>query len=51
MLFRSNGTDRLEEIVVKINSTNPDIVVIPGDFFDGNYHAVQETKEITVNLK
>ena len=27
-----NGTDRLEEIVVTINSINPDIVVIPGDF-------------------
>lgn len=41
-----NGAIRLEEIVVKINSINPDIVVIPGDFFDGNYYAVQEPQEI-----
>ena len=27
-----HGTDWLEEIVVTINSINPDIVVIPGDF-------------------
>ena len=46
-----NGANRLEEIVVKINGTNPDIVVIPGDFFDGNYHAVQETQEIISLLR
>lgn len=46
-----NGTDRIEEIVAKINSINPDIVVIPGDFFDGNYHAVQETQEIISLLR
>ncbi len=46
-----NGTDRLEEIVIKINSINPDIVVILGDFFDRNYHAVQETQEIISLLR
>lgn len=46
-----NGSNRMKEIVEKINSLHPDIVVIPGDFFDGNYNAVQNPQEIISLLR
>ncbi len=41
-----NDHEKLLEIVSKINRANPDLVVISGDFFDGNYNAVQEPQQV-----
>lgn len=41
-----NNHEKLSEIVSKINRISPDIVVIPGDFFDGNYNAIKNPQEI-----
>lgn len=45
-----NNHKQLSEIVSKINSINPDIVVIPGDFFDGNYNAIQNPHKVQEEL-
>lgn len=36
----------IEKIISKINSLRPDIVLISGDVFDGDYYAVENIKEI-----
>lgn len=41
-----NDHEKLLEIVSKINRANPDLVVISGDFFDGNYNAVQDPQQV-----
>lgn len=46
-----NDHEKLAEIVAKINETHPDIVVISGDFFDGNYNAVQQPKKVAEELR
>ena len=46
-----NDHEKLAEIVAQINGTHPDIVVISGDFFDGNYNAVQQPQKVTEALR
>lgn len=49
-----NTNEKLRRNVNKINSLNPDIVVIAGDLFDENFKALQnpeETKKIFNSLK
>lgn len=46
-----NDHEKLAEIVAKINEAHPDIVVISGDVFDGNYNAVQQPEKIAEELR
>ncbi|MGL5614729.1 MAG: metallophosphoesterase [Sarcina sp.] len=49
-----NTNEKLRKNINKINSLNPDIVVIAGDLFDENFKALQnpeETKKIFNSLK
>lgn len=41
-----NDVHRLEKIVELTNEQNPDLILIPGDLFDGNFEAVQNPKRI-----
>lgn len=41
-----NGKTKLEKVVNKINEQNPDIVIIAGDLYDGNYEAIQNKAEV-----
>lgn len=41
-----NDEKKFEKIVTKINALHPDIVLISGDLFDGNYEALQEPQKI-----
>ncbi len=43
--------DRLESIVAKINSLNPDIICIAGDFFDNDYNAIKDPEGAIETLK
>lgn len=46
-----NGDKKLEKVVNKINEQNPDIVIIAGDLYDGNYEAVQNKEEVEKLLR
>lgn len=46
-----NDVKKLEKIVTKINQSQPDIVFISGDLFDGNYQALQDVKSIEQQFK
>lgn len=41
-----NGAEKLEKIVKTINQIEPDIVMISGDLFDGNFEAVQHPQKV-----
>lgn len=41
-----NGDKRLEKVVNKINEQNPDIVIIAGDLYDGNFEAVKNKEKV-----
>lgn len=41
-----NSQNDVQKIVDEINKMNADIVLIPGDFFDGNINAVQDPEKI-----
>ncbi|OEH83254.1 hypothetical protein BCR26_10650 [Enterococcus rivorum] len=45
-----NDEKKFEKIVTKINALHPDIVLISGDLFDGNYEALQEPQKIIKEL-
>lgn len=45
-----NDEKKLEKIVTKINSLQPDMVLISGDLFDGNYEALQKPDELVREL-
>lgn len=42
--------DKLEEMVSKINRTNPDIVIFTGDLIDSNYNLLESDKEFFIDL-
>ena len=41
-----NDANKLKKIITKINQMKPDIVLISGDLFDGNFKALQEPEQI-----
>ena len=50
------GLDEMKDMVDKINSCNPDVVVLAGDIFDNEYDAIDNPEEIikvlnTINTK
>ena len=46
-----NDVALLEQVVQKINKINPDIIFISGDFFDGNFNALQNQEKARDLLK
>lgn len=40
------GLDEVKDMVDKINSCNPDVVVLAGDIFDNEYEAIENPEEI-----
>ena len=46
----SIGNDQMQKMVKKINSQDPDLVVIAGDFFDNDFDALYEPEEIAATL-
>lgn len=40
------GLDEMKDMVSKINSLNPDVVVLAGDIFDNEYDAIKDPDEI-----
>lgn len=45
-----NGANKLEKIVNKVNELNPDIVLIAGDLFDSNIHAISNIEKVKKEL-
>lgn len=50
------GLDEMKDMVDKINSLNPDVVVVAGDIFDNEYETIENPEEIikvlnTINTK
>lgn len=45
------GIDEMKDMVDKINSLNPDLVILAGDIFDNEYNAVEEPKLMSQILK
>jgi Predicted phosphohydrolases len=41
----------VDKIVAKVNSLNPDIVIIPGDFFDGAFSKTRNIDTVKDNLR
>ena len=46
-----NDEKKVEKIVTKINQLKPDIVLISGDLFDGNYYALQKPEQVIEQFK
>lgn len=46
-----NSEKRLKNIVQEINNLQPDLVCIPGDIFDNDYHAIRHPEEAITLLK
>lgn len=40
-----NDNNHLRKLVTKINESNPDIVMMPGDIFDDDYYAIDNPEE------
>lgn len=47
----SIGLEMMEDMVVKINSMNADVVVIAGDIFDNDYNAIYQPEKIIECLR
>ena len=45
------GVDEINDMVDKINSLNPDVVVLAGDIFDNEYEAIEDPEKIIEILK
>ncbi|OTN76462.1 hypothetical protein A5886_001539 [Enterococcus sp. 8G7_MSG3316] len=46
-----NGAAHVEKIVERINAIEPDIILIAGDFFDGNFNSVGKPEVIRDNIQ
>lgn len=46
-----NDEKKVAKIVTKINQLQPDIVLISGDLFDGNYYALQKPEQVIEQFK
>ncbi len=42
----SIGTDHIANMVKKINTQDPDVVVIAGDIFDNDYDALEDPEKL-----
>ena len=45
------GYKEIEEILQKINNLKPDVILIAGDIFDGDYYAVEDIEKIENEFK
>ena len=45
------GYKEIEEILQKINNLKPDVILISGDIFDGDYYAVEDIEKIENEFK
>lgn len=46
-----NGKRHLEEIVEKVNTVHPDVVVITGDLADGSFERLKEAASLLKNIQ
>lgn len=47
----SIGLGNIRDMVAKVNSCNPDLIIIAGDIFDNSYDAIEHPDEILQELK